>query len=125
MSDQRFSNVIELVDDNYAEFIDGLEDPILIDFSAEWCPPCKVMAPIFETLADTRIDGLCYASINTDKNQKAAADFEITSIPTFVMLSKTGEELGRAIGAMSAKEMAAWIDATVPAGKLDDDTSTL
>lgn len=76
--------------------------PVLVDFWAPWCEPCKMAAPVFETIAQEYKTKLIVAKLNVDENQASAAKFNILSIPT-VVLFKDGKEIDRQTG-FSSKE---------------------
>lgn len=71
--------------------------PALVDFYAEWCGPCKMMAPIFAELAEEYEGKLRFVKVNIDENQQIAVKFNVMSIPTLVLIAK-GEEVDRIIG---------------------------
>src|SRR3954454_5304553 len=80
-----------------SEVLDS-EQPVLVDFWAPWCGPCRVVHPILEEMAAERED-LRIVRLNTDENQQTAAQFEVLSIPTLILF-KDGTEAKRVIGAM-------------------------
>jgi len=80
----------------------------LLDFYAEWCPPCRMMEPIFEELKEEFEGRVEFRKINVDKNPDEAAKFGVMSIPTFVIL-KDGQEVSRKIGALSKEILKNWI----------------
>ncbi|MDX2049533.1 MAG: thioredoxin [Chitinophagaceae bacterium] len=84
------------------------EKPVLVDFYAEWCGPCKVMAPELKKLADMHKDNLRVIKVDIDKNQQAVNAYRISGVPT-LMLFKKGEILWRQSGAMSAQQISASI----------------
>jgi len=85
---------LELTDTNFESIVTGTELPILIDFWAPWCGPCKVMGPIVDELAQEYDGKAIVAKINVDQNQKLSQHFQVRSIPTF-MLIKENELKGR------------------------------
>ena len=73
------------------------DKPVLVDFYAEWCGPCKMAAPIIDELADEYKDKAVIAKLNVDENQAVAGKFGVMSIPTVIMF-KNGEEVDRKVG---------------------------
>ncbi len=101
-------NIIELTEDNFqSELEDGR--PMLVDFWAEWCGPCRMVAPTLDELA-TEYDGkVRIGKLNVDQNQKLSMQFQVQSIPTF-LLFKNGEVAGRMMGAMPKAAFEKFID---------------
>ena len=85
-----------------AEVLDG-ETPVLVDFWAPWCGPCRVVHPILEEMAAERED-LTIVSLNVDDNQVTAARYEVLSIPTLILF-KDGDEVKRVVGAMPKRRL--------------------
>jgi thioredoxin 1 len=85
-----------------SEVLDS-EQPVLVDFWAPWCGPCRVVHPILEEMAAER-DDLRIVSLNTDENQQTAAQYEVLSIPTLILF-KDGSEAKRVIGAMPKRRL--------------------
>ena len=83
--------------------------PVLVDYWAEWCGPCKMIAPILDEVAGTYGDKLQIAKMNVDENRDIPARFGIRGIPT-LMLFKNGELAATKVGAMSKAQLTAFID---------------
>jgi thioredoxin 1 len=84
------------------------ETPVLVDFFAEWCGPCKMMAPELKKLADQQGDNLRILKVDVDKNPDAASHYSVRGVPTLILFKK-GQQLWRQSGAMSAAQLASII----------------
>jgi len=91
-------NMVALTEQTFDEEIKGSEGPVLVDFWAEWCGPCKMIAPILDEIAQDHLGKLRVAKINIDENLELARRFEVMSIPTLILF-KDGEPQLRIIGA--------------------------
>ena len=88
------------------------EKPVLVDFWAEWCGPCKAIAPVLEEIASVYADKVRIAKLNVDDNSATAAKFNIRSIPTLLLFQK-GALVAQKVGALSRAQLRAFLDATL------------
>ena len=87
--------------------------PVLVDFWAPWCGPCKMMAPVLERTAQQRATTLQIGKVNTDEQQELGGRFNIRSIPTLILFHG-GRELARHSGAVDASTLSHWLDGVLP-----------
>ncbi|HEY7931497.1 MAG TPA: thioredoxin [Acidimicrobiales bacterium] len=92
------ANITTLTDATFDEVVGSSEKPILVDFWAEWCGPCKMIAPILEELAQEQSDKFVIGKLDVDVNVATATKFSVMSIPT-LLLFKDGEVVARLVGA--------------------------
>ena len=102
-------NVINVSSDSFDEQVKQASNFVLVDFWAEWCGPCKMIAPVLEALASERED-LTVAKVNIDENQNLAVEYAIRSIPS-LLLFKDGNVVGQKVGALSKSQLEEFIDA--------------
>ncbi|MCP4708367.1 MAG: thioredoxin [Planctomycetes bacterium] len=102
-------NVLELTDDNFETEVTKCTQPVLVDFWAEWCGPCRMLAPTIEELADEYQGTAKVAKIDTDKNRNTAVQFGISAIPTTIIFHN-GEIAKKFVGLTSKKDLKAAID---------------
>ncbi len=98
----------ELTDANFEKHVGRNDIPVVVDFWAPWCGPCKMMAPQFEQAAKELEPRVRFAKLNTDEAQATAARFSIRSIPT-IALFRDGREVARQPGAMGAADIVRWV----------------
>ncbi|MCG8468007.1 MAG: thioredoxin TrxC [Gemmatimonadetes bacterium] len=101
---------VKVTDEDFDPLVRETDIPVLVDFYADWCGPCKIMAPVLDDVARERKGEIVVVKVDTDANPVASQKHGIRSIPTLVLF-RDGEEAGRAVGAVPADELAALIDA--------------
>jgi thioredoxin 1 len=100
-------NTVTATDQNFQDLITG-DKPVLVDFWAEWCGPCKMMNGPLEEIASEKADRLAVAKLNVDENQATAMNHEVMSIPTMIVF-QGGLEKKRIVGARSKAQLLAEI----------------
>ncbi len=98
---------VELTENNFNLHISHSDIPLLVDFWAPWCGPCKMMAPTFAKAAAILEPNMRLVKINTEEQQGLAARYNIRSIPTLALF-KNGQEIARQAGAMSEQDLIRW-----------------
>ncbi len=101
MSDE---NLVELTDANFDDEVLQSELPVIVDFWAEWCAPCRMVTPVIEELAGEMVGRVKVAKLNVDANRETAAKYDIMSIPT-VILFEEGQMSKQVVGALPKESL--------------------
>ena len=98
------ANITDVTDNNFQAEVLESDKPVLVDFWAPWCGPCRVIAPSLEEIADEQSDQLRIVKLNVDENQQTAARYGVMSIPTLLVF-KNGEVAKTIVGALPKKRL--------------------
>ena len=99
---------IAVTDSDLDQVVAGTDIPVLVDFYADWCGPCKMMAPVLDDLARSRLGEVLVTKLDTDRNPQMSSRFGIRSIPTLIVF-RNGREVGRELGAVPRARLDALI----------------
>ena len=102
-------NIVIATESNFKEQVLSSAQPVLVDFWAEWCGPCKMIAPVLDELATEYGGKIKIAKVNIDENQNLAAQYRVTAIPTLLVF-KDGQVLEQMVGAKSKRDLKASLD---------------
>lgn len=105
-------NIVYLTDDTFEAEVVNAEKPVLVDYWADWCGPCKMIAPILDEIAEEYKDKVKVAKLNIDENPSTPPKYGIRGIPT-LMLFKGGNVEATKVGAVSKSQLSAFIDSNV------------
>ena len=106
------NNILNVTDSTFEQEVLSSDIPVLLDYWAEWCGPCKMIAPILNDIADEYSGKIKVAEINIDENPATPAKFGVRGIPT-LMIFKSGSIEATKVGAMSKSQLSAFIDSTI------------
>lgn len=105
-------NIIQTSDSSFDTDIIKSEKPVLLDFWAEWCGPCKMIAPLLDEIAEEFKDRITVAKINIDENQNTPQKFAVRSIPT-LMIFKDGNVQAQKMGALSKSQLVEFLESNI------------
>jgi thioredoxin 1 len=105
-------NIVHLSDDTFEDEVINTEGPVLVDYWADWCGPCKMIAPILDEIASEYKDKIKIAKLNIDENPATPPKYGIRGIPT-LMLFKGGNVEATKVGAVSKSQLTAFIDSNI------------
>ncbi len=106
------SDIVHVTDDSFEQEILQSSDPVLVDYWADWCAPCKMIAPVLDEIAAEYRGKLRVAKLNIDENRDTPPRYGIRGIPT-LMLFKDGEVEATKVGAVSKSQLTAFIDSNL------------
>ena len=106
------STISHINDDDFDNLVNNSNLPVLVDYWAEWCVPCKAIAPILDELAKDYEGKVNIAKLNIDNNQNTPAKYGIRGIPT-LMLFKNGNVIDTKVGALSKSQLVAFLDSNI------------
>ena len=106
------TNITHVTDASFEADVLKSGETVLVDYWAEWCGPCKMIAPVLEEVAATYAGKIKIAKMDVDANQEIPAKFGIRGIPTLILF-KDGQEVAKKVGAMSKSQLTAFLDSHV------------
>ncbi len=104
--------IVHVTDSTFEDEVLKSDKPVILDFWAEWCAPCKMISPILDELADEYKDEITVAKINIDENQVTPQKYAVRGIPTLILF-KDGDLAATKVGAASKSQLAAFIDSNI------------
>jgi thioredoxin 1 len=105
-------HTMAVTDDSFEDDVLKAEGPVLVDFWAEWCGPCRMVAPALEEIAADLKDRLRVAKVNIDENPKVPNQFAVRGIPTMILF-KDGKPAATQVGALPKSQLRSWIESSL------------
>lgn len=105
-------HISTVTDSSFEQDVLNSGKTVLVDFWAEWCGPCRSLAPIFEEVAGSHHENISFAKMNIDDNPKTPSQYGVMSIPTLILF-KNGQAIGVKMGLMSKSQLVAFIESNV------------
>ncbi len=105
-------NIVHVTDSSFEEEVLKSDMPVIVDYWAEWCSPCKAIAPVLEEIAGEYQGKLIVAKMDVDDNQQTPQKYVVRGIPT-LMIFKDGDVIGTKVGQLSKSQLTAFIDSTI------------
>jgi thioredoxin 1 len=104
--------VADVKDDTFEKEVLKSKMPVVVDFWAEWCNPCRIFSPVLEEVSKEYAGKLKFFKMNADENEKTAAEYNVLSIPTVLFFEK-GEVRAMSVGAISKPDLKKWLDSNL------------
>lgn len=104
--------MLQIKSEDFTQEVLNSPIPVLVDFFATWCGPCRMLAPVLESVSQSYEGKVKFVKIDVDEAGDIARDYSIMSIPTLIIF-KNGEEIGKTVGALGAEELGEWIDENI------------
>ena len=105
-------HIVHVTDSNFDDEVLKASGPVLVDFWATWCGPCKMIAPVLDELSEEYAGKVKICKLDVDAHPGTAPKYNVKGIPTLILF-KNGEVAGKKVGAMSKSQLAAFIDSTI------------
>jgi thioredoxin 1 len=111
---ENMKNIVELSESSFQAEVLRADLPVVVDFYAEWCGPCKMLAPLLDQLANEFQDRIKFAKANVDETPELAAAYQITGVPTLVLF-RGGERIDALVGFVAPKALKSWLEGAATA----------